>query len=166
MTLTTNANKPNLTLQNLILAAVPVIGAAAIGNLATLSNIKTWYLGLVKPALNPPSWIFGPVWGLLYIMMIIAFWRILSTPKSNIKYIAIGLFLEQMALNAFWSVAFFGMHSPIIGLGVISALWLSIALTIAIFSKLDKIASYLLIPYLMWVSFATYLNAGIWWLNR
>ena len=157
---------PKLTIPNLILAAIPVIGAAALGNLATIANIRPWYQNLVKPALNPPNWIFGPVWGVLYIFMIIALWRVLSAPKSKLKMIGIIVFLEQMALNAAWSAAFFAMHNPLFGLGIIIAMWLSIALCIALFLRIDKIAAYLMMPYLAWVSFATYLNAGVWWLNR
>lgn len=149
-----------------LIAAATVFAAATIGNLATMPAIPTWYAGLTKPAFNPPNWVFGPVWGLLYAMMAVAFWRILRLPAEQPgRAPAIGAFLAQMALNALWSVAFFGAKSPSLGFLTIVALWLAIAATIALFARLDRIAAALLVPYIAWVSFAAVLNAAIWRLN-
>jgi tryptophan-rich sensory protein len=137
--------------------------AAGLGSLATYPNIGTWYAGLDKPALNPPNWVFGPVWTTLYIAMAIAlylYWGSKGTSRTG--FVAFGI---QLALNILWSVVFFGLHSPAGGLGIIAALWLAIAATIYLFGKASRPSAYLLVPYLAWVSFATYLNAGIALLN-
>lgn len=149
-----------------LFAGAVVFAAATIGNLATMPAIPTWYAGLVKPSFNPPNWLFGPVWGLLYAMMAVAFWRILRLPAPTPgRSAAILVFLVQMALNALWSVAFFGAQSPPLGFAVIALLWLAIAATIALFARLDRVAAGLLVPYLAWVSFAALLNGAIWRLN-
>jgi benzodiazapine receptor len=149
-----------------LLSGAVVFVAATIGNLATMPAIPTWYAGLVKPSFNPPNWLFGPVWGLLYAMMAVAFWRILRLPAPTPdRSAAILVFLVQMALNTLWSVAFFGAQSPPLGLAVIALLWLAIAATIALFARLDRVAAWLLVPYLGWVSFAALLNGAIWRLN-
>lgn len=149
-----------------LLAAIPVIAAAVIGNLATMPNIAPWYAGLVKPPFNPPNWVFGPVWGVLYALMIVAFTRILRVPAGMPgRGVAIAAFLTQMAFNALWSVAFFGAHSPAAGLVVIAALIVALGATIRAFFRFDRPAAYLLVPYAAWVSFAALLNVSIWWLN-
>ena len=149
-----------------LIAGAVVFAAATIGNLATMPAIPTWYAGLVKPSFNPPNWLFGPVWGLLYAMMAVAFWRILRhAPGSPGRAAAIAVFLVQMTLNALWSVAFFTAQSPPLGFAVIALLWLAIAATIALFARLDRVAAGLLVPYLAWVSFAALLNGAIWRLN-
>ena len=150
----------------LVFAVTPVVAAAVIGNLATLPNLAPWYAGLVKPSFNPPNGVFGPVWTTLYVMMIVAFWRVLRAEAAPRRGAAIGWFLVQMALNAGWSVAFFGLHSPLAGLAVIGPLVVAIAATIRAFRPIDRPAAWLLAPYLAWVSFATLLNTAIWWLNR
>lgn len=150
-----------------VLAAVPVAAAAYIGNRATLPEIATWYAGLVKPSFNPPNWIFGPVWTALYLMMILAFRRILLSPAVVPgQGLAIGLFLAQTALNALWSVAFFGFHAPLAGIVVIGFLDVALALTIRAFAAIDRPAALLLAPYMAWISYATLLNTAVWWLNR
>ncbi len=148
-----------------LLAAVPVVAAAVLGNLATIPNIPVWHAGLIKPPLNPPNWIFGPVWTALYLLMAVAFYRILRAPQGPKRRAAILVFLAQMALNASWSFAFFAAHSPLLGLFVILPLEALIVATIARFASLDALAARLLWPYAAWVGFATYLNAAIWWLN-
>lgn len=147
------------------LAVLPVVAASILGQIATMPNIPTWYAGLVKPSFNPPNWIFGPVWTLLYILMAYAFFRILRAPDSAARSRAIVLFLVQMAFNAAWSWAFFGLHSTLGGVVVIVPLLVLIALTIAAFARVDRSASYLLYPYIAWVSFASVLNIAIWRLN-
>ncbi|MBL8590904.1 MAG: tryptophan-rich sensory protein [Methylobacteriaceae bacterium] len=163
MSVAATASKP---LPAALISGLVVVAAATIGNLATMPAIPTWYAGLVKPSFNPPNWLFGPVWGLLYAMMAVAFWRVLRKPAAvEGRTAAIAAFLVQMALNALWSVAFFGAKSPSLGLLVIAALWLAIAATIALFRRVDRAAATLLLPYIAWVSFAALLNGAIWRLN-
>lgn len=160
---TTPAMRPALAL---LLAAGPVVAAAALGNIATIPNIPTWYAGLAKPSFNPPNWIFGPVWTTLYVMMAYAFFRVLRAPApAGARRAAIIVFLVQIALNAGWSWAFFAAHSPLGGLFVIAPLLVAIVATIRIFRRIDAPAAWLLAPYLAWVSFASILNAAVWRLN-
>jgi translocator protein len=150
-----------------VVALVVVFSAAAIGNLATMPNIPTWYAYLTKPSFNPPNAVFGPVWGVLYVSMAYAFWRVLTLPAAKPgKKAAIGWFVGQMILNAAWSVAFFGMQSPFAGLAVIALLIVALLVTLIRFRALDQTAGLLLVPYLAWVCFAAALNASIWWLNQ
>lgn len=165
MTLTT-AQRPNRLLMALA-AIIVVFSASAIGSYATFPSIPTWYAGLTKPAFNPPNWVFGPVWTCLYLLMAVAFWRVLTQPvRTAGKTRAVIIFLIQMALNAFWSVAFFGLHSPLFGLITIALLLIAIIATIVLFVRIDRLAAGLMVPYLLWVSFASVLNAAIFWLNR
>lgn len=150
-----------------VLATGLVLAAAGIGNLATFANLQTWYAHLNKPAFTPPNWVFGPAWSALYILMIIAFWRVLTLPSAvRGKRLSIALFLVQLALNASWSVVFFGLHEPAGGLVVIALMLLAILATQIAFWRIDRPAALLLVPYLAWVCFATALNAGLWLLNR
>ncbi len=162
---TTTKPKGLRRLQMALLAFAPVVAAAALGNAATLPNISGWYAGLVKPPLNPPDWIFGPVWTALYLAIAFAFYKILSAAPSQQRSRAIVVFLLQLTLNAGWSFAFFGAHNPSLGLLVVLALEASIGVTIMLFRGINQTAARLLWPYAAWVAFATYLNAGIWWLN-
>jgi tryptophan-rich sensory protein len=150
-------------------AAVAALGAvmvaASIGSLATTPNIPIWYEGLTKPAFNPPNWVFAPVWSALYAMMAYAFYRILRLRPSPARASAIMSYCGQLALNALWSVVFFGLHSPSVGFLVVVSLWVLILLTFLRFLALDRIAGWLFAPYLGWVSFAALLNAAIWRLN-
>ncbi len=149
-----------------ILAIIVCQLAGIIGTVFTTPAIPTWYAGLVKPALNPPSWVFGPVWTLLYALMGIAAFIIWEKGfgRKDVK-VALGLFALQLALNAIWSPIFFGLQNPGLALIVIAFMWIAIVFTIISFSRLSKIAAWLLVPYLAWVSFASYLNASIWMLN-
>ena len=150
-----------------LIAALPVIFAGGIGNLATIPNIPTWYAGLARPPLTPPNWVFGPVWTLLYLLMAVALYRVLRLdPGTPGRGRALGVFMAQLTLNAAWSFAFFGAHSPALGLLTITPLLALIATTLVLFRPLDAIAARCLMPYAAWVSFATYLNAGFWWFNR
>ncbi|MEK4032907.1 TspO/MBR family protein [Methylocystis sp. IM3] len=144
------------------LSAGPILAAALLGNAATLPNIAPWYQSLAKPPLTPPNWVFGPAWTTLYILMGVAFYRILrSDPAAAGRGRAILLFTAQLALNAAWSFAFFAAHSPALGLAVILPLEVLILATIAAFWRLDRAAALCLVPYALWVAFATYLNLGI-----
>lgn len=140
--------------------------AGIVGSVFTVSAIPNWYAGLVKPALNPPSWVFGPVWTTLYALMGIAVFLVWKAgwEKKEVR-IALGIFGVQLFLNAIWSIVFFGLQSPSWALANIVALWLAIVWTMLVFYKISKPAAYLLVPYLLWVSFASYLNYAIWILN-
>ncbi len=153
-------------LQAALYAALPVAAAAVLGNMATIPNIPVWYASLIKPSFNPPNWIFGPVWTILFFMMAYAFYRILRMPAQSAgRTSSIGLFLVQMALNALWSWAFFAAQSPLAGLVVIVLLWVMIAASSISFAQLDRVAAVLMFPYLLWVSFALVLNTAIFRLN-
>lgn len=137
--------------------------AGAIGTIATVSNIATWYATLAKPAFSPPNWVFGPAWTVLFALMGISLYLIYrSKKKDDSAYLA---FAAQFALNILWSFAFFGAYSPFYGLVVIALLWLAIAYAIFRFYQISKTAAYLLIPYLLWVSFAAVLNYSVFVLN-
>ena len=152
---------------------IVVVTCLAIGyfsGMATQSSIKTWFPTLIKPSFNPPNWVFAPVWSMLYIMMGIAaglVWNRMEASKDKelVKKSLI-FFAIQLGLNALWSVLFFGLRNPMLALIEIVLLWLMIYETYIKFGKIDKIAGYLFLPYLAWVSFASILNASIWWLNR
>ncbi len=147
------------------------LSAGFIGSFFTMGAISTWYAGLVKPALNPPDWIFAPVWTTLYILMgISAFliWRKYSDSNKKVKRmikIALGVFTTQLILNASWSIIFFGYQSPFWGLVNIILLLIFIVWTMVLFYSISRPASYILIPYIAWVGFATYLNYAIYVLN-
>ena len=145
--------------------------AGVIGSLFTAPAIGTWYASLIKPPLNPPSWVFGPVWTTLFALMGIAAFLVWSSyakasadKKKGIK-VALILFGIQLGLNTLWSIIFFGLHSPGGALVEIVFLWLAILATIIAFYKISKPAAWLLVPYILWVSFAMYLNYSIWVLN-
>ncbi len=144
------------------------IAVGYLSGQATQSSVNTWFPTLVKPSFNPPPWVFAPVWSLLYMMMGIAaglVWSRIDFEKEAVQK-ALLFFAIQLALNALWSILFFGLRNPLLGLIEIVLLWLMIYETYIKFIKIDKIAGYLFIPYLLWVSFATVLNASIWWLNK
>lgn len=140
--------------------------AGIVGSVFTMSSIPTWYATLTKPELAPPNWVFGPVWTTLFALMGIAaflVWR-KGLNRRDVK-IALGIFLGQLALNTFWSVIFFGLQSPAGAFIDIIFLWLAILATIIAFAKISKPAAWLLVPYILWVSFAMYLNYSIYALN-
>lgn len=139
-----------------------------LSGFATQSSVKTWFLTIEKPFFNPPAWLFAPVWTLLYIMMGIAFGLIWSSDFKDKKMVksAMIIFGIQLFLNALWSILFFGLCNPLLAFIEILLLWLFIFETIKAFKPINNLASKLLYPYLAWVSFATALNASIWWLNR
>ena len=146
--------------------AVPLL-AGLVGSAFTAPKIGTWYAGLLKPTLAPPNWVFGRVWTALYLMMGVSFWLVLKSEGKNKaeKRKAVVAFSIQMALNALWSIAFFGEQSPLLGLVVIAALWVMIFICIFRFAHIARPAAWLLVPYILWVSYASYLNFQIWKLN-
>lgn len=156
-------------MKNLSKLVVSVVGCELVGimgSIFTVPAIPTWYANLVKPFFAPPSWIFGPVWITLYFLMGVSFYLIWKQgwSKKNVKTAGL-FFLGQLALNFMWSPIFFGLRSPLLGLLVILTMWVLIVITIKRFYPLSKWAAYLLIPYVLWVSFATILNAAIAILN-
>ena len=151
----------------LIVCVVACLAAGAIGSVFTRSAIPTWYATLEKPSFNPPNWLFAPVWTLLYILMGVAAFLVWRRGLENRQVrIALIVFLIQLILNALWSVVFFGLESPLYGLAIISILWVAILVTVIKFFSISRVASVLMWPYLLWVTFAAVLNASIWLLNR
>lgn len=138
--------------------------ASAIGGVFTSSSVSTWYVNVAKPSFNPPNWIFGPVWTLLYLLMGISLYLVWIN-KTKIKKPAFTAFFIQLSLNALWSVLFFGLQNPLIAFVEIILLWISILITIIYFYRISKVSAYLLIPYILWVSFAAVLNFYIFYLN-
>jgi translocator protein len=148
-----------------VLSIAASFAAGAIGSVATAPNIPYWYASLEKPLLNPPNWVFGPVWSVLYLLMGIALALIILDTNKRPKKKAYIWFGVQLVLNTLWSLAFFGLHSPWLGVIVILALIAGILLTICEFYNRSKYAAWLLAPYLAWVCFATYLTIGVALLN-
>jgi benzodiazapine receptor len=150
----------------LVVSIVACQAAGAIGSIFTTPAIPTWYAALEKPFFTPPNWLFAPAWITLYLLMAIAaflVWR-QGLGQKGVNS-ALLVFLVQLVLNALWSVVFFGLHSPLWGAVVILALWVAILLTIIRFFKLSTAAGALLLPYILWVSFASALNIAILVLN-
>lgn len=140
--------------------------AGVIGSVFTFQAIPTWYAALQKPVFNPPNWIFGPVWTLLYALMGIAAYRVWHTGyhRRAVKR-AVILFLVHLAVNVLWSVLFFGAKNIPVAFADIALLWVMILSLIFRFSAVDAVSGYLLVPYLAWVSFAMVLNYYLWILN-
>jgi benzodiazapine receptor len=138
-----------------------------LGSFATMDSVKTWYADLSRPSFTPPDWAFGVVWPILYVMMGISAFLIWSRgiDKRQVR-VALGLFILQLVLNGLWTPIFFGLHMIALALVDIVLLWAAILMTILAFWRISKTAAYLLIPYILWVSFAIVLNATLWFLNR
>ena len=150
----------------LVVSIALCFAAAALGSLATSSAVGSdWFTQLNKPSFNPPNWIFGPVWSLLYLMMAIAAWQVWKVAGWASSKLALGWFGFHLLLNISWSVLFFGLRQPGWAAIEIVFLWISIAVCIALFYRHSKLAAALLVPYFLWVSFASFLNYSIWSLN-
>jgi benzodiazapine receptor len=150
-----------------LVAAIAICEFAGVfGSIFTFSAIPTWYSALNKPWFSPPNWLFGPVWTLLYLLMGISLYLIWNKGLRSKKVEnAVKIFGVQLFLNALWSVLFFGLRSPFLGLVGIILLWFSIILTIFKFYKISRNAGLLLLPYLLWVTFAMSLNYFVLVLN-
>ncbi len=131
---------------------------------ATASSVGRWYLTLGRPPGTPPNWVFAPVWSTLFVLMGVAAWLVWLRPALGQRR-ALVLWGWQLGLNAAWSPAFFGLHSPALGMVVILPLLVLIALTMKQFARLVPLAAALLLPYAAWTAYATYLNLGFLWLN-
>jgi tryptophan-rich sensory protein len=140
--------------------------AAAIGGAATATSVQTWYRTLHKPAWNPPDWLFGPGWTLLYLLMAVAAWRVWRRSESPAARATLGLFGAQLALNALWSVLFFGLRQPGWAFAEVLVLLTVLVALLARFWRADRVAGVLWLPYVAWVGFASVLNGTVWWLNR
>ena len=148
----------------IILSALAMLILGGLGSVVTSSSIASWYVTLDRPPGTPPNWLFGPVWSVLYILIGVSFalvWHRGKVGKNHITF----LFFAQLILNLGWSPVFFGAHQITLALVVILLMWAFIVLTIRAFAQVSKPAAWLLIPYLIWVSYATYLNAGYAYLN-
>jgi len=140
-----------------------VIGFA--GSFFTSSSVNDWYTTLNKPIFNPPNWLFGPVWTLLFILIGLSFYFVWIENFGKQKKIAIGIYSFQLILNLLWSFLFFGLKKPFLALIEIFFLWMVIITNLIMFYKISKKAGLLLIPYLLWVTFAAILNLFIFVLN-
>jgi len=149
--------------EKLIISVLICLLAGFIGSIFTTPAITTWYAALQRPSFAPPNWVFFPVWTSLFIMMGISLFLVWQKKEKNVN--ALYIFAAQLVLNVLWSVVFFGLRSPLLGLIEIIILWIAILATILSFMKISRTAGYLLIPYILWVSFAAILNFSIWRLN-
>jgi len=148
------------------LISLAVFTTAFIGSAATIPNIPAWYEALNKPFFNPPNWLFGPVWTLLYLIMTVSCWRVIDQTRGTAKWrMVVGIFAVQLFFNGLWPVVFFGMHEPGLALPVVIALDLSVYATLWIFFRIDRLSGLALVPYALWVSFASVLNLAIYGLN-
>ena len=138
-----------------------LVGAASGG--LTANSLRTWYLTLTAPPLTPPRWVFGPVWGLLYVTIGVAGWMVW---RRSVTVRPLRLWGWQLLANALWAPAFFGLHRPDLGLVVIAAILVLTGLTIHAFARVSRLAAWLMVPYLAWICFAAYLDVGFCWLNR
>ncbi len=141
------------------------LGIGALGAAVTATSVKTWYAALAKPSFNPPNEVFGPVWSVLNVLMGIAAWRVWRVADRGIARKALTLFALQLALNLGWSVTFFGLQRIGPAVAVVVMLELAVVATALAFRPIDRIAAWLLVPYVAWVGFATILNIAIWRLN-
>jgi len=151
-----------------ILVSIAICELAGIlGTAFTTPSIPGWYAGLIKPPFNPPNWLFGPVWTVLYALMGVSAYLVYEKGRKEPKVrTALVVFAAQLALNALWSIVFFGGHMLFGGAVVIVFLWAMILASIWLFSKISRSAAWLLVPYILWVSFATVLNISLYVLNR
>ncbi len=138
--------------------------AGLIGSAFTAGAIGTWYAALAKPSFNPPDWVFGPAWATLYFLIGISLYLVWNRGMKKNKAAAT-MFGVQLALNVLWTALFFGLHQPRLAFIEIIALWIAVAATIILFYRISKAAAALMIPYLLWVSFAAALNFAITTLN-
>jgi benzodiazapine receptor len=149
----------------LIISIAIAQAAGLIGSVFTASSVQTWYVDLIKPDWNPPSWLFGPVWISLYTLMGIAAYIIWSNRDIRGAKLALTIYGVHLIFNALWSVLFFGLRSPGLALGEIIILLIFILATMILFWRINRWAGILFLPYLAWVCFATFLNYTIWQLN-
>ncbi len=157
----------SIKIKPLILSLIACFLPGIIGSLATASSVNTWYLTLNRPSFTPPGWLFGPVWTALYLMQGVSLYFLTTTKGEPVaKLIATLFFYFQLVLNLLWSIFFFGLKSPILGFIEIGVLVITVIFTIIASYRISKPASLLLLPYLAWISFATFLNYSVYRLNK
>jgi tryptophan-rich sensory protein len=139
--------------------------AGVLGSIFTSSNIESWYKGLNKPVFTPPNWLFAPAWTILFILMGISLYFVYISDISNDRKLFLIFFFIQLFLNFFWNVLFFGLHNPLLGLIEILILIVTVGITIYFAFRVNNVSGYFLIPYILWLLFATALNIGILVLN-
>jgi translocator protein len=149
----------------LIVSLILPLGLGSIAGMFTAGAVPEWYASLNRPSFNPPNWLFGPVWTALYIIMGISLFLIWKQSKSKERDLVVFVFLLQMALNFAWSFIFFYFNMIGFALIEIILLWMSIVIMLVLFYKIKPVAAYINIPYLLWVTFATILNAAYYILN-
>lgn len=150
-----------------VIAVLICQASGLVGSMFTIKAIPTWYAALEKPSFNPPNWIFGPVWTTLYTMMGISLFLVWRARSENSEsHLSLKIFATQLILNAIWTPVFFGMKQLLVAFVIIALLWVAIIATIISFRKHSQVAAALLVPYLLWVSFATLLNFSLWLMNR
>lgn len=151
----------------LIVAVLLPLTVGVLGSFATMHSVRTWYPTLVRPSFAPPAWVFGPVWTTLYLMIGVASWLVwrqgFAKPAVRSALVSYGV---QLGLNLAWSWLFFGLKRPFLALLDIVVLLVLIGVTTLRFAAVSRGAAVLMVPYLAWVTFATVLNGGFWWLNR
>lgn len=150
---------------SLILSIIIAQLAGLIGSFFTTPNISSWYTYLTKPDWNPPAWLFAPVWLSLYALMGVAAWLIWQKRSSAGAHSALAVYALQLILNTLWSIIFFGGHNIGLALAEIILLLTAIIITIILFGRISRAAAWLLLPYVLWVTFASYLNYTLWQLN-
>jgi len=151
--------------KKMLIGAIVCLALGSASGLSTVSEINSWFTTINKPTWNPPNWIFGPMWTTLYILMGAAFGRIWHLEDSKAKKTAMIFFVVQFVLNLTWTPVFFGLHQISLALGIILLMLTLIVITLRQFMRLDKIAGAMLIPYMLWVAFASFLNYTIMTLN-
>jgi benzodiazapine receptor len=159
-------SKTATTIMKLVICIAACLAVGIIGSLFTTPAIPAWYAGLSKPPFSPPNWVFAPVWTTLYVLMGIAAY-IVWQKGTGTAHVRSGLilFTIQLAFNLLWSVFFFGLRSPLAGVIIIIILWVLILLTMIRFFRVSMLAGWLMVPYILWVTFASALNIAVWVLN-
>jgi len=155
-------------MKNVTKLAISILGCEIIGLIptpVTIASISTWYVNLNKPSFNPPNWLFAPVWTFLFLLMGISVYLIWKKGINKKTKYALDIFALQLVLNLCWTLIFFGLHSPLFAFVEIIILWVVILIVIIKFYKISRISAYLLIPYILWVTFASILNYSIYYLN-
>ena len=153
-------------MRSFLIFLVLSFAAAGLGSIFTNQSLKTWYPTIKKSSWNPPNWIFAPVWTMLYFTMAVAAWMVWQREAPQFLCLPMILFVIQLALNALWSVLCFGFRNPGLAFAEVLLLWFFILITTISFWYVDQLAGLLFIPYLLWVSFASFLNYTLWQLNK
>jgi translocator protein len=165
--MSTNANTQKFQFVPFLISLLITLAIGVVAFLFTRPQIVGWYSTLSKPWFNPPSWVFAPVWTCIYILIALSAYLVWQRRDDSTNYLtARSVYIIQLILNFSWSIVFFGLHSILGGLLVVILLWACIVLNVRWFGKISKTAGLLLLPYFLWVSFATLLNFNIYLLNR